>query len=108
MTTHGARSNGFDLGGRGPSDAIAYPNLYQVMGSQASATVTHIQQSIPSWAASQAGSGLSAAALQQIFQVQANLIINNNGLFLNVYWLFYSINLLFSSSHGTLLRHRIP
>ncbi|EDR06224.1 uncharacterized protein LACBIDRAFT_174286 [Laccaria bicolor S238N-H82] len=86
MTTHGARSNGFDVGGRGPSDAIAYPNLYQVMGSQASATVTHIQQSIPSWAASQAGSGLSAAALQQIFQVQANLIINNNAPVMELFY----------------------
>ena len=27
------------------------------------------------------GSGLSAEALQQIFQVQANLITNNNGVF---------------------------
>jgi hypothetical protein len=87
---------------------IAFPNLYQVMSSQANATVTHIQQSIPSWAASQAGSGLSAAALQQIFQVQTNLIIGNNGLSLAIYWLFHSTHLPLSSSHGTLLRHRVP
>src|SRR3954464_8542962 len=78
MSTLGAGGNGFDLRGRGPSDAIAYPNLYQIFGSNATAIVNRIRSSIPSWAASQAGSGLNAAALQQIFQVQADLIINNN------------------------------
>jgi choline dehydrogenase len=72
-------SNGFNVGGSGPSDAIAFPNLYQVFGDQAAATVTKIRSSIPTWAASQAGSALNAAALEQIYQVQADLIINNNG-----------------------------
>ncbi|KAF9528704.1 hypothetical protein CPB83DRAFT_308970 [Crepidotus variabilis] len=80
MTTHGAGGNGFDTGGRGPTDAIAYPNLYQIFGAKANNIVNKIRSSIPSWASSQAasGSGLSAAALQQILQVQADLIINNN------------------------------
>jgi hypothetical protein len=78
MSTLGARGNGFDRGGRGPTDTIAYPNLYQVLGSTANATATRIRSSLASWAASQAGSGLSAAALQQIFQVQADLIIDKN------------------------------
>ncbi|KIJ96360.1 GMC oxidoreductase [Laccaria amethystina LaAM-08-1] len=86
LTTHGPRGNGFDVGGRGPPNVIAFPNLYQVMSSQANATVTHIQQSIPSWAASQAGSGLSAAALQQIFQVQTNLIIGNNAPVMGLFY----------------------
>jgi hypothetical protein len=78
MSTLGARGNGFNQGGRGPTDTIAYPNLYQVLGSTANATATRIRSSLDSWAASQAGSGLSAAALQQIFQVQADLIIDKN------------------------------
>jgi len=74
----GAASNGFNPGGRGPSDAIAFPNLYQVFGSRASSAVNKIRSSIPTWASSQAGSALSAAALQQIYKVQADLIINDN------------------------------
>lgn len=80
MSALGAAGNGFDLGGQGPSDAIAYPNLYQLFGPEGNATATRIRSSIASWAASQAGSGLSAEALQQIFQVQADLIINDNGM----------------------------
>lgn len=41
--------------------------------------VHKIWSSLDSWAASQAESAQSAAALRQIYQVQANLIINNNG-----------------------------
>ncbi|KAJ6559281.1 hypothetical protein B0H10DRAFT_2240528 [Mycena sp. CBHHK59/15] len=79
MNSLGANSNGqWDKGGNGPSDAIAFPNLYQLFGSQASAKVSQIQSSLATWATSQAGNALSADALQQIYQVQANLIINNN------------------------------
>jgi choline dehydrogenase len=73
-------TSGFDPGGLGPSDAIAFPNLYQLFGSEGNATAARIHSSIASWAASQAGSGLSAEALQRIFQVQANLITTNNGV----------------------------
>ncbi|KAJ7273830.1 hypothetical protein C8J57DRAFT_1062900, partial [Mycena rebaudengoi] len=69
----GANGNGFDKGGRGPSDCIAFPNIYQLFGSQASAKVSQIQSSLATWATSQATSALSAAALQ------TNLIINKNG-----------------------------
>jgi choline dehydrogenase len=79
MNSLGAGGTGFNPGGRGPSDAIAFPNIYQTFGSQASAMVQQIQSSIPSWAQSQAGSALNATALQTIFQVQADLIINKNG-----------------------------
>ena len=88
MSPMGANGNGFNPGGRGPTDAIAYPNLYQIFGSNANATVSKIKSSIASWASSQATPGLTATALQQIFQVQANLIINNNApvaeLFLDI------------------------
>jgi hypothetical protein len=74
----GASGNGFNPSGSGPSDAIAYPNIYQLFGSAASTKVAQIQGNLSAWASSQAGSALSAAALQQIYQIQANLIINNN------------------------------
>ncbi|KAJ7708299.1 hypothetical protein B0H17DRAFT_971830 [Mycena rosella] len=78
MNSLGAGGNGFDKGGNGPSDAIAFPNIYQLFGSQASAKVSQIQGNLSAWATSQAGSALSATALQQIYQVQADLIINEN------------------------------
>ncbi|OBZ79543.1 Glucose oxidase [Grifola frondosa] len=74
----GAHGNGFDPDGEGPSDVIAFPNIYQVFGAQANATVQKIRSSLTSWAESQANSALSADALAQIYQVQADLIINDN------------------------------
>ncbi|OSD05574.1 GMC oxidoreductase [Trametes coccinea BRFM310] len=75
----GAKGNGFNPGGRGPTDAIAFPNIYQVFGSQAASAVRTIQSSLSSWAQSQAASGaLSADALNTIFGIQADLIINKN------------------------------
>jgi hypothetical protein len=79
MNSLGANGNGFDRGGDGPSDAIAYPNIYQLFGTQASTKVSQIQGNLSAWATSQAASALSASALQQIYQVQADLIINQNG-----------------------------
>ena len=38
-----------------------------------------IQSSISAWASSQAHNALSSSALQTIFNIQAGLIINNNG-----------------------------
>ncbi|KAG6853833.1 hypothetical protein C0991_000947 [Blastosporella zonata] len=78
MSALGATSNGFDVKGRGPPNAIAFPNLSQVMGAQANATAAKILKNIPTWAASQADAGLSAAALETIYGVQADLIINKN------------------------------
>jgi len=75
----GANGNGFNPGGRGPSDVIAFPNIYQLFGSKADGMVNKIQSSLPTWAASQADSAISAAALLEIYQIQANLIINKNG-----------------------------
>jgi choline dehydrogenase len=67
----------YDPDGRGPTDAIAFPNLYQVFGNSTAKTiVSQIQANISSWAKSQAGSGLSAQALQEIFSLQADLIVN--------------------------------
>lgn len=86
MNSLGAEGNGFDIGGNGPSDAIAYPNIYQVFGNQASSKVSTMQSSLASWAASQAHNALSADALQQIYQVQANLIANKNAPIVELFY----------------------
>nr|6XUT_A Chain A, Oligosaccharide dehydrogenase [Trametes cinnabarina]6XUU_A Chain A, Oligosaccharide dehydrogenase [Trametes cinnabarina]6XUV_A Chain A, Oligosaccharide dehydrogenase [Trametes cinnabarina] len=75
----GAKGNGFDPDGHGPTDAIAFPNIYQVFGSQATSAVQTIQSSLSAWAKTQAAAGaLSADALNTIYQTQADLIINHN------------------------------
>jgi hypothetical protein len=79
MNSLGAGGNGFNKDGRGPSDAIAFPNIHQVFGAQADSQISTIQSSLSSWAASQANNALSASALEEIFQIQANLIVNNSG-----------------------------
>lgn len=78
MNSLGAGGN-FNAGGSGPSDAIAYPNLQQVFGANAASEIETIQSSLASWASSQANNALSASALQEIFEVQANLIVNASG-----------------------------
>ncbi|KAJ6551919.1 hypothetical protein B0H19DRAFT_1264537 [Mycena capillaripes] len=78
MNSLGANGNGFDKAGDGPSDAIAFPNIYQLFGSQAATKVAQIQGNLSAWATSQAASALSADALLQIYKVQADLIINQN------------------------------
>ncbi|KAI0640680.1 hypothetical protein C8Q79DRAFT_434459 [Trametes meyenii] len=73
-----AHGNGFDPDGRGPQDAIAFPNLYQVFGDNVTKAVKTIRGSLSEWASSQAGSALSARALRAIYEVQADLIIRHN------------------------------
>ena len=82
MNSLGADGNGFDKGGHGPTDAIAYPNIHQLFGGKAAASVQKIQSSLSQWAQSQSNNAISAEALQTIFEIQAGLIINNNGQFL--------------------------
>ncbi|KAF9513839.1 GMC oxidoreductase [Hydnum rufescens UP504] len=77
LNSVGAGGTNFNFGGSGPSDVIAYPNIYELFGSNAATVVASIQNSLSSWASSQAGSALSAAALQTIYKVQANAIIND-------------------------------
>jgi choline dehydrogenase len=79
MTSLGAHGNGFNRGGRGPSDVIAYPNIYQLFGDQSNSAVSTIQNNINAWAGSQASNALSQAALQTIYRTQADLIINKKG-----------------------------
>jgi choline dehydrogenase len=79
MNSLGARGNGFNANGTGPSDVIAYPNLDQLLGSAQASTVKQgIMANLSAWAQSQSqlGGGLSAAALQQVYQIQADQIVN--------------------------------
>ncbi|KAI0716163.1 alcohol oxidase [Cerioporus squamosus] len=78
MNSLGADGNGFDKGGHGPTDAIAYPNIRQLFGAKADASIEKIQSSLSQWAQSQSNNALSAEALQTIFNIQAGLIINSN------------------------------
>lgn len=73
------QGNGFSLGGDGPADVIAFPNIYELFGDKASAAVQTIQSSLSSWATSQAESGTPVEALKTIFQIQADLIVKHNG-----------------------------
>lgn len=86
MNSLGAHGNGFDKGGNGPSGVIAYPNLNQVFGSSAAAVAQNITNSLNEWAVSQASSALSAEALETIYKVQADQIINHNGAFVVLFW----------------------
>jgi choline dehydrogenase len=79
MSSLGSSSNGFDLGGRGPSDVIAFPNFYELFGNQATSTAATIMANIGRWSNEQAGNAQSAEALQTIYQTQADLIINKKG-----------------------------
>ena len=74
----GAKST-FNPNGKGPTDVIAYPNINQVFGSTAAKTaISNMQGNVSAWAASQAGSGLSKEALEQIFKIQADIIGTKN------------------------------
>lgn len=75
------QGNGFSLGGDGPSDVIAFPNVYELFGDKAPAAVQTIRSSLSTWATSQAESGTPVEALKIIFQIQADLIVKHNGEF---------------------------
>jgi len=86
MNSLGRNGNGFNPGGSGPSDAIAFPNIYQVFGGGAASAVQTIKSNLATWAASQAPFALSAAALQTIYGVQAGLIINNSAPIVEIFY----------------------
>lgn len=86
MNALGAAGNGFDPAGRGPSDVIAYPNLYEVFGSQANSIAQTIWSSISQWADAQKGNALSKAALETIYQSQADMIINKKAPIVELFY----------------------
>lgn len=79
MSMFGAKGNGFNPGGRGPPSVIAFPNLYEVWGGNASAVAAHILASLDRWADEQKGHAFSKQALDIIYGVQADLIVNKKG-----------------------------
>lgn len=80
MNSLGAHAvNGYNAGGRGPSDAIAYPNIYQVYGNDAASVVSSMSSKLNSWAESESKHGrLSKESLSTIFEVQRKLIVDKN------------------------------
>lgn len=79
MTVLGANAKSdYSPGGRGPSNALAFPNIHELFGSKSNAAVAKIQSKLDDWAESQAklGGGISAKALKTIFKKQSDLIIN--------------------------------
>ena len=73
------QGNGFDLGGRGPPDIVAFPNIHELFGDQAGASIAKIKSSIERWAQSQAHNAISENALKEIFTLQAKTIIEDDG-----------------------------
>ncbi|KZS92239.1 alcohol oxidase [Sistotremastrum niveocremeum HHB9708] len=84
----GAHGNSkFNAGGSGPSDCIAFPNIDQVFGSASTGIKNGIRANLSSWATSQApGNALSASALLQIYQVQADLIVNKSAPIVELFY----------------------
>lgn len=81
----GAHGNAnFNAGGSGPADCIAFPNIDQVFGSAAAGIKAGIQANLSAWANSQKESVLTASALETIYGVQANLIVNESGEYMFV------------------------
>jgi choline dehydrogenase len=80
MSVLSSSSNKFDPKGSGPSDVIAFPNLFELFGGDANSIVSKIWSSLGRWANEQAGNALSAKALQTIYQIQADVIINSKGV----------------------------
>lgn len=74
------------MGGIGPADVIAFPNLYQVFDSQpqlgfdGSAAANSILSSLEDWAKSGAHNALSEEALLEIYKIQAGLIVDDKGV----------------------------
>jgi choline dehydrogenase-like flavoprotein len=77
----GATGSGYNKGGEGPSDVIAYPNIYELFGSEAVDVVEAIKQNISAWAEQQAENALNKEALLKIYKHQANMIIHREGTY---------------------------
>ena len=101
---------GFDPEGSGPADVIAFPSLSQLFGNKTKEFAQNLADSIPQWAKTQSVNGISADALQTIFEAQAKPILHDNG---KCGWnkLRYLRNLMYlisSSCCGVIFRYRLP
>jgi len=86
MNSLGAHGNGFNKGGNGPSDVIAFPNIDQVFGSKSASIKAGIQANLSSWAVSQQGSAINSNALLNIYNVQADLIVNKSAPIVELFY----------------------
>ncbi|KAI0366021.1 alcohol oxidase [Pilatotrama ljubarskyi] len=73
-----AQGKDFNPGGIGPPNALAFPNIHQLFGTKGPTAVQTIKSSLSTWARTQAGSALSAEALNKIFGIQAELVVEHN------------------------------
>ena len=71
--------DGFDGGGIGPMEALAFPNIHQLFGEGADASIAKIRGSLKSWAQSEAHNALSVEALETILTIQAEVIVDDSG-----------------------------
>ena len=79
LNTIGGPTNGFDLGGIGPKDGLAFPTLRHLFAEETDASIAKIRASLRAWAEKDAHNALSADALETIYGVQAGLIVNDSG-----------------------------
>jgi hypothetical protein len=102
MTSLGAASKGFNKDGDGPSDCIAFPNIYELFGEkQGKAAATAILQGVKGWADAQKENALSKEALLTVYNIQADLIVNKNGACLPLFHLPFSFFHRLSASYFT-------
>ncbi|KAA1467680.1 alcohol oxidase [Dentipellis sp. KUC8613] len=76
----GANGTGFDVGGMGPTNVIAFPGLKEVFGDKAEKVGKEMLGNLTAWARDMAAKGvvISAEALEKEYKVQAELILNSN------------------------------
>ncbi|KAH9920535.1 alcohol oxidase [Epithele typhae] len=79
-------TNGFDIGGQGPPDAIAFTSIRELFGVFADDAIAKLQESLPYFAQTQAHNGMSARSLQTIFELQAKTLIEDNAPVTELYF----------------------
>ena len=69
----------FEVTGRAWNNLLAFPNLSQLFGKNATAVAAKLLSSLDTWADSQKDNALSKAALKTIYQSQVDVILNAKG-----------------------------
>ncbi|KAJ7863956.1 hypothetical protein B0H14DRAFT_3084463 [Mycena olivaceomarginata] len=73
--------------GKGPNNAIAYPNFFQTFGDAAPAKAAELEKSLGAWVASQAENAHSAKALEVIFKAQADIVLKDKAPMVEMYYI---------------------
>lgn len=78
MNSIGSKMGDYDFGGKGPSNIISFPSIYQIMPN-ASATRSWIESNMDSWAQAQVDSGAAASkeGLLKQYQATTQLMFDN-------------------------------